>query len=212
MARLAFHRLPRSLHPHPHPPAGYPAYFPPLPYPRSILGTRPRGTGPRCTYPYRSRAASHRECKKANRRRRAAFAVLSSTNDICGCRRFAAWCTQLHLRTSGCRTRADCRSSSCLAVPARGRPDGVKQRWHRHRSNSAPSGPAVFAADSGCDLPAASLRCIGNRASCSTSYPSSCACSSPADLHRTRSLSRPCLGMHEARLHSASPIVLSSLF
>ena len=70
-------------------------------------------------------------------------------------KRRAEWRTRLHLRTSGCRTRADSRSSSCLPVPARGRPDGVKQRWRRHRSNSAPSGPAVFAADSDCDLPAA---------------------------------------------------------
>ncbi len=117
------------------------------------------------------------------------------TNGTCGCHRFAVWCTRLHLRTSGCRTRADCRSSSCLPVPGRGRPDGEKRCWRRRRSSSSPSGPAVFAADSGCDsLPDACLRGNGNRGAYNTSCRTSCLCGSLDELHRKGSRCYPYLG------------------
>ncbi len=107
------------------------------------------------------------------------------------------------------QTRADSRSSLRLPVPGRGRPDGEKRRWRRRRRISPPSGLVVAAADSGCDLPAACLRGIGTE-------PLEVRLARllvrvvhllPADLHRTRSRSRPCLGMHGRHLHSASPFV-----
>ena len=93
--------------------------------------------------------------------------------------------------------RAACtmlRRATMSADHGRGRPNGEKRRWRCRRSNSRPSGPAVFAADSDCDLPAACLRCIGNRAAYNTSCQTSCSCGSLDELHRKGSRCYPYLG------------------